>query len=271
MNRRGIPLIVLGFVSIAILFWIFHRFQDPELIVPSVVDTIQRMAYQFYAILLVSFGAISYGLYIFHKEKIKRNDRDLLTIIALTAWSSKSRKVFAITFVCYGVFFSLFSGMLIYMPDADFAEMYNVKSFPHGEIYPCCEDENPGYMPKAIVYLTENTGLLIIPINLVFQVTVSYLVALNAAVALSAFNISKKGRGASTVGAAAGLFIACPTCAGTFLSLFVGTIGGITATIALVELQTILIAISIPVLVITPFIMARKLRDADGSCAVNFT
>ena len=98
--------------------------------------------------------------------------------------------------------------------------------------------------------------------------SVSYLVGLNVAIAVNAFSISKKTRGATTIGAATGLFIACPTCAGSFLSLFVGTASGIALTLALVQLQTLFIAISIPVLFITPIIMAKKLRNPDGSCAI---
>ena len=126
-------------------------------------------------------------------------------------------------------------------------------------------------MPKILVYITEHVGLQILPINLVLQVVVSYLVALNAAIAINAYTISRKGRGVSTIGAAAGLFIACPTCAGTFLSIFVGTASGIALSLALVQLQTFFIAISIPVLLITPYIMAKKLRNADGSCKIQPT
>ena len=121
---------------------------------------------------------------------------------------------------------------------------------------------------KSSVYLTEHIGLQIIPINLVLQVIVSYLVGLNSAIAISAYNISKKGRGMSSIGAATGLFIACPTCAGTFLSIFVGTASGIALSIALSQMQTLFIAISIPVLIATPYVMAKKLQNADGSCKI---
>jgi hypothetical protein len=103
------------------------------------------------------------------------------------------------------------------------------------------------------------------------QVIVSYLVALNASIAINAYRISKKGSGVSTIGAATGLFIACPTCAGTFLSIFIGTASGIALSIALSQLQTLFIAISIPVLIITPYIMAKKLRNTDGSCKIDPT
>ena len=267
-SKSGIKLIILGFVSITILFLIYSRYQDPELITPEAFEPIQRIAYGFYIVLLACFGAITYGLYIFHREKVEQRQKDLFTIIALTTWNKKSRKIFLLTFIGYGIFFSLVSGTLIYQPEVSFSIHYGAV-IPSGFVAPCCGE--PGYMPKIIIYLTEHVGLQIIPINLVLQVIVSYLVGLNTAIAVSAFAISKKGRGFSTVGAATGLFIACPTCAGTFLSVFVGTASGIALTIALVQLQTLFIAVTIPILFITPFIMAKKLRNADGSCKIDPT
>jgi hypothetical protein len=266
--KNGRKLMIIGFVSIAILFLIYSRYQDPELITPAAFDSIQRIAIGFYIILLACFGAITYGLYIFHREKVERKEKDLFTIIALTTWNSKSRKIFLVTFVCYGIFFSLISGTLIYQPEVTFSIHYGA-TIPSGFVAPCCGE--PGYMPKIIVYLTEHIGLQIIPINLVLQVIVSYLVGLNTAIAVSAFTVSRKGRGMSTIGSATGLFIACPTCAGTFLSVFVGTASGIALTIAFTQLQTLFIAIAIPILLITPFVMAKKLRNADGSCKIGPT
>jgi hypothetical protein len=120
------------------------------------------------------------------------------------------------------------------------------------------------------VYLTEHIGLQIIPINFVLQIIVSYLVAINASIAISAYTLSKKGRSMGSVGAVTGLFIACPTCAGTFLSIFIGTASGIGLSILLTQLQTLFIALSIPVLILTPYIMAKKLQNSDGSCKINF-
>ena len=46
---------------------------------------------------------------------------------------------------------------------------------------------------KSSVYLTEHVGLQIIPINLILQIIVSYLVAVNSSIAISAYTLSKKG------------------------------------------------------------------------------
>ena len=156
----------------------------------------------------------------------------------------------------------------MYQPEVNFITHYGA-TIPSGFIAPCCD--GPGYMPKIIVYLTEHVGLQIIPINLVLQVIVSYLVALNTSIAVNAYSISKRGSGMSTIGAATGLFIACPTCAGTFLSIFIGTASGIALSMFLAQMQTLFIAISIPILFVIPFVMARKLRNPDGSCKINST
>jgi len=267
-SNTGKKLIVFGFVIITILFLLYHRYQDPEIITPDALNSIQRIAYGFYITLVAAFGAIAFGMYRYHKEKVESKGSDLSTIIALATWNSKSRKIFVATFIGYGVFFSLISGTLVYQPEVNFAIHYGA-TIPSGFIAPCCD--SPGYMPKIIVYLTEHVGLQIIPINLVLQIVVSYLVGLNASIAINAYTISKKGRGMSSVGAATGLFIACPTCAGTFLSIFIGTASGIAISIALTQLQTLFIAISIPVLIITPYVMAKKLRNVDGSCKIDPT
>lgn len=264
--NKGKKIIILGFVIIGILFLIYSRYQDPELVTPSALESIQRIAFGFYITLIAAFGAIGIGMYRYHKGKVENKGKDLSTIIALVTWNSKSRKIFVTVFIVYGIFFSLISGTLVYQPEVNFAIHYGA-TIPSGFIAPCCD--GPGYMPKIIIYLTEHIGLQVIPINLVLQIIVSYLVGLNASIAISAYRISKKGRGASTIGAAAGLFIACPTCAGTFLSIFIGTASGIALSIALSQMQTLFIAVSIPVLIITPYVMAKKLRNSNGSCKID--
>ncbi len=266
---KGKTLIILGLVTIVAIFVIYGRYQDSELMTPGAIETIQRIAIGFYITLMASFGAIAFGMYRYHKGKVESNGvANLLGIIAITTWNLKSRRIFVTTFVGYGIFFSLISGTLVYQPEVNFITHYGAV-IPSGFIAPCCD--GPGYMPKIIVYLTEHVGLQIIPVNLVLQVIVSYLVGLNASIAVNAYAMSKKGRGMSTIGASTGLFIACPTCAGTFLSVFVGATSGIALSAALAQMQTLLIAISIPILFATPFVMAKKLRHADGSCKTNST
>jgi len=261
-TQKGKSLIILGFVVIAILFLIYARTASLGL-TPEAVLAIERLAGIFYVILIMAFGVITFGLYRYHKQKALENNGGVLSIIAATTFNKKSRRIFLLTFIGYGIFFSLTSGMLVYQPEVVFSYHYGA-IIPSAHLIACCGD--PGYMPKITVYLTEHIGLQIVPINLVLQIIVSYLVGLNTTLAVSAFTFFKKEGGLSSVGATTGLFIACPTCVGAFSSIFVGSAGAIAFTLAITQLQTMFILITIPILLITPFIMAKKLRVRGGNC-----
>jgi len=261
-NNKGKSLIISGFISIAILFLIYARISGLE-VTPDAISTLERIAFVFYVILIMSFIAISFGLYKYHKQKAREDDVGLLSIIAATTFNKRSRKIFLLTFIGYGIFFSLTSGMLVYQPEVEFSYHYNA-IVPSAHITPCCGE--PGYMPKIIVYLTEHVGLQIVPINLVLQIVVSYLVGLNTSLAVSAFTFFKKGSGISSVGATTGLFIACPTCVGAFSSIFIGSASAVAFTVAITQIQTLFILITIPILLATPFILARKLRLQGKNC-----
>ena len=116
--------------------------------------------------------AIGYGIYRYHQRKVIENDHGVLSIIAKTTMDVKSRKIFIVTFIVYGMFFSLTAGLIVYQPDIIFSYHYDA-IVPSAHMNACCGD--PGYMPTIIVYLTEHVGLQIIPINLVLVLTVSYL------------------------------------------------------------------------------------------------
>ena len=265
-KRHKAPvLVILGFVVIIATIILYSKYQDSQYVTPNAVDNFIRMAYAFYLTLILALGSIGIGLYRYHKQKVEEAGDDLFSIIATITWNSKSRRIFVATFITYGIFFSLTSGTLVYQPDIIFSYHYGV-DVPSAQISPCCDV--PGYMPKILVYLTEHVGLQIIPVNLILQIIVSYLVGLNMSIAISAISISKKGRSIGGIGATTGLFIACPTCVGTFLSLFIGTASGIALSLALIQLQTLFIAITIPVLLATPFILAKKLRDSNQKCNV---
>lgn len=261
-SRDGRMLITIGFVSIAILFLLYARLGNAE-ITPSAVSSIERLGIGFYAIMVLALGAIGYGFSQYHKQKAEAGKEDNFSIIAQVTWNKRSRHIFVATSIGYGIFFALTSGILVYQPDVVFSQHYGVV-VPSAEIAPCCGDI--GYVPKILVYVTDHIGFQVIPINLILQITVSYLVGLNTAIAANAFTILKKGVGVGSVAATTGLFIACPTCAGTFLSLFVSTSGAVAFTLAITQLQTIFIAISIPLLVFTPIIMAKKIKSSGWSC-----
>nr|AIF06492.1 hypothetical protein [uncultured marine thaumarchaeote KM3_193_A03] len=257
--------IIIGFVVIGIIFVLYSNVDDFSITKDS-VQAIERLAIGFYVILLMSFGTIGYGIYRYHQRKSMENTNGILTIIAKTTMNSRSRKIFVATFIAYGMFFSLTAGLIVYQPDMIFSHHYDAV-VPSAHMNACCGE--PGYMPTIIVYVTEHVGLQIIPINLVLVVVVSYLVGLNTALAIKAISMTKKSGGLTSVGATTGLFIACPTCVSTFFAIFIGSSSAVTFTVILTQLQTLFIGITIPILLLTPILIAKKMQKKDDGCTLD--
>jgi len=53
--------------------------------------------------------------------------------------------------------------------------------------------------------------------------------------------------------------------------LFISASSVVAFSVVLIQMQTLLIAITIPILFLTPVIMAKKLRNPDGSCKIEPT
>ena len=255
-------LIIIGFAVIGIIFTLYSNIDDFSITDDS-IQAIERLAIGFYIILLLSFGAIGYGIYRYHHKKSAENTNDILTIIAKITLNSKSKKIFVVTFVAYSMFFSLTAGLIVYQPDVTFSHHYDA-IIPSAHMNICCGE--PGYMPTIIVYITEHVGLQIIPINLVLVIIVSYLVGLNTAIAVKAISITKKSGGLTGIGAITGLFVACPTCVSTFFALFIGSTSAVTFTVILTQLQTLFVGITIPILLLTPILIAKKIQKNDDDC-----
>ena len=257
--------VIIGFVVIGIIFTLYSNVNDFS-ITPESTQAVERLAIGFYIVLLMSFGAIGYGIYRYHYRKSAEKNNDILTIIAKITLNSKSRKIFTITFITYGIFFSLTAGLIVYQPDVTFSHDYDA-TVPSAHMNVCCGE--PGYMPTIIVYITEHVGLQIIPINLVLVIIVSYLVGLNTSLAVKAISVTKKSGGLTSIGATTGLFVACPTCVSTFFALFVGSSSAITFTVVLTQLQTLFVGITIPILLLTPIIIAKQMQKKDDDCVFN--
>ena len=254
--------IIIGFVVIGIIFALYSNIDDFSITTDS-IQSIERLAVGFYVVLLMSFGAIGYGIYRYHHRKSVENTNSILTIIAKVTLNSKSRKIFVATFMIYGIFFSLTAGLIVYQPDVTFSHHYDAV-IPSAHMNVCCGE--PGYMPTIIVYLTEHVGLQIIPINMVLVIIVTYLVGLNTALAVKAISITKKSGGLTSIGAITGLFVACPTCVSTFFALFIGSAGAVTFTIILTQLQTLFVGITIPILLLTTILIAKKMQKKNDDC-----
>ena len=141
--------IIIGFAVIGIIFTLYSNIDDFSITDDS-IQAIERLAIGFYIILLMSFGVIGYGIYRYHCRKAVENTNGVLSTIAKTTLNSKSKKIFVVTFMIYGIFFSLTAGLIVYQPDVTFSYHYEA-IIPSAHMNVCCGE--PGYMPTIIVYI----------------------------------------------------------------------------------------------------------------------
>jgi Ca2+/H+ antiporter len=111
--------------------------------------------------------------------------------------------------------------------------------------------------------------ILVIPVNVMLATIVSALVGLNVALSVYAYRLRQSLKTKNSIiggiGATTGLFVGCPTCAGSLFSAFlgIGIAGAGTSAAVLAPFQTLFIAASIPALVIAPFLIARGIRSVS--------
>ena len=231
------------------------------------------LAYLYFLVLIGAVLLSAFGLYKVLKKRISAVKKaeeipyNIGSIIPYIFTEKGVGKIFIIAVILYGMFYSFVTSMIVYMPDVKFSEVYNA-IIPSVIISPCCGP--PGQIPVLVGYLTENIGFLILPLTLLTLVIVSGLVALNVSLTYYAWknrpSISKQNWSAG-LGAAIGLFTGCPTCAGLFLANIVGGAGATTLALSLAPFQFLIIAITIPVLLITPYMVLGNIAKAlGGSC-----
>ena len=264
-------LIIVGSLAMLISFLAYWN-NHSLIITPNAMPALQRLAVMAYVIMLLSFGSIGWGLHRFYRTKIRNAHDSISSIISSVINNRKSKQIFVISAIGYGLFFAFGSGIILYKPELNFTD-YGLP-VPMAEISPCCG--LPGQMPMILAAFTEHWGFQLIPLNLVLWVVVSFLVGLNFTMMAKAFSIAKKSKGLGIFGAATGCFVGCPTCAGTIFFLLTNM--GITATTTAttiflttygLQLQSIFMAISIPALLATPYIMAKAIRkSSQESCSI---
>jgi hypothetical protein len=227
----------------------------------------------------------------------KNNESNPLTLIYHIRSSLKSKKykiLFLVISLVYFTFFAFLSNIFIYFnedgtmfslfPKPSISETHSENLAPHGHSptgikandfkdsidyhYPkynliiCCN--SIGYVPMLIFTLNSNFSILLIPINFLLGVVISILVGfcINFNIYLigqfKALQLSKKNI-FGVLGISSGLFIGCPTCAGSFFFSLAGFSSLITFSFLSVY-QIIFIFTSIPLLILSIIIMAKLLQ-----------
>lgn len=176
--------------------------------------------------------------------------------------------VFGFSAATYGIIFALTSGILVYQPGVIFSSIYGINVPSMIEVV-CCGSF--GQMPQFVIYVTQSLAMLVIPINVILMVTVSWLVGLNTAVTTYAIRNGPRNRAGTQlltgVGSFIGLFAACPTCASLVLLTVVGLTGAESLAISLASLQGIYIGAGIIILVLAPVLASNRV-SRQLACAL---
>src|SRR5919112_761982 len=243
LRNSGFRIVFLGVSSLILAFMIYGRLTSPSGEQPVMITPyLMNLANAIFTIIFVSMLFVGYGIYRIFKaeQRLTTNTNSLIFYITSAFLDNKYWKMMAIFAIVYGIFFGFLSQIFIYRYDVSFSEQGII--IPSVNVIPCCN--LPGYVPMLTAFPTDHFLIMIIPIN--------------------AFNLqkaqnTKKMSFVGSVGAITGLFVGCPTCAGSFFSILLGYGVGTTMAV-LAPLQTLFILISIPSLILAPFLIGRGIR-----------
>jgi hypothetical protein len=264
LRNSGIRIVFLGLFSLILTFIIYGRLTTPSgeqtvMITPYLMN----LANAVFTIIFLSMLFVGYGIYRIFKaeQRLKANTNSLMFYITAAFLDNKYWKVMAIFAIIYGIFFGFLSQIFIYRYDISFSEQGI--TVPSVNVIPCCN--MPGYVPMLTVFPTDHFLIMIIPINIILAVIVSVMVGFNISLTLYAFNLekaqnTKRVSSVGSIGAISGLFVGCPTCAGSLFSMLLGYSVGTTMAV-LASFQTLFILISIPSLILAPFLIGRGIRS----------
>jgi hypothetical protein len=265
LRNSGIRIIFLGLFSLILTFIIYGRLTTPSgeqtvMITPYLMN----LANAVFTIIFISMLFMGYGIYRIFKaeqQRLKTNTNSLISYITAAFLDNKYWKVMAIFAIIYGIFFGFLSQIFIYRYDISFSEQGI--TIPSVNVIPSCN--MPGYVPMLTVFPTDHFLIMIIPINIILAVIVSFMVGFNISLTLYALNLdkaqnTKRVSSVGSVGAISGLFVGCPTCAGSLFSMLLGYSVGTTMAV-LAQFQTLFILISIPSLILAPFLIGRGIRS----------
>lgn len=224
----------------------------------------------FYGAQSISIFLLLLGFFLAYQYLKRRSSScpspSLLAIIGIAISDRRLRRVAIAATALYGLLYAFTSSILVFQPSVNFATAYGVTTATSWSTVPCCGDV--GTLPELILYLSPaHLAVQLVPLSLLLLFIVPPLVGLNLAIAL--FSVRRTvakvtGRWMVACGAVVGLFTACPTCAGFFLAESIGGIGATTLAVALAPYQALFIAVSIPLLIATPFFFAMRVRRAGA-------
>ena len=259
--KKGLRIIIFSVSSLIISYIFYSNFTNPNfndmiMFTPALFNiSVGILIITFISSIAICFGL--WNLYV-SNEPTKKN---LKYFISFPFKEKRYILIMILSGIFYGIIFSFLSQIFVFTDNGS-NSFEDSKFNPSIKIIPCCN--TIGYVPITFVYLTEYFFIFLIPLNIVLVFIVSFLVGFN--ISINTFMIKRlkdnnKLRVIGGIGATCGLFIGCPTCAGSIITAIFGFSAGTTTISILASFQTVFIVISIPALMIAPFILAKTFKN----------
>jgi len=232
---------------------------------PGTVFSVVPVAGVYFVLVVGCIGLVVYDVWRTFRARIDA-EKSKGVVPLSPAWiipyvlsEKKYRRYFVLSSLLYGIFYAVITSMIVYQPAVDFVQAYGA-AIPSIVVAPVFTP--PPFSPVVTVYLANHFGLLLIPLTIALLVATSLLVGLNFALVGFAYSSRAKGLGRGWIGglgAVVGLFTGCPTCAGLFFANFLGGTGAVSFATLLGYYQPAFILLSIPVLLVAPYLTSRSL------------
>ena len=261
LRNKGLRIILFSISSLIFSYIIYSNFTNPyfnDIIMFTPI--LFNLSIGILIITFISSIAICFGLWNLYVSK-GTTKNNLRYYISLPFKERRYTLIMILAGISYGIVFSFLSQIFVFIETNSFEDK---KPIPSIKIVPCCN--MIGYVPMTYIYLAENFFIFLIPINIVLVFIASLLVGFN--ISINIFMIkklketnNKQSKVLGSLGATCGLFIGCPTCAGSIIAAIFGFSAGTTTISLLASFQTIFIVISIPALISAPFLLAKTLKN----------
>jgi len=295
--KNGIFLTLLSILSLFFIFYFYSRNTSTEneiFINPSLYSLAVIVLFAFF--ISISFFLIGIKNAFFSKKYYESNPSKLIYYIQSSLKSRNNKILFILISTVYFILFGFLSNLFIFFNNdgtifslslqqsSNHVDKGNNKTsilhnhknniiendiknlvndyYPKYNLIICCN--SLGYVPMIIFSISNNFSILLIPINFLLGIVISILVGLNLTLniyLLKQINSLKLSRRNffSFLGISSGLFVGCPTCAGSFFYSLAGFSSLITFSYLSIY-QIIFVAISIPLLIMSIIVMAKLMR-----------
>jgi hypothetical protein len=294
--KKGIFLSLFSGLSLLLVFYFYSIHTSPGSII-----FINQSLYVFAEIVLfvffvfIFFIIVGIRMTLFSKKYFEENPSKLIHHIQIPFIFKLYKNIFIITTIIYFVFFGFLSNFfIIFNNDGTVFSLFSSvqqqqqkhdtmnmakhdtmnmakNHYPKYNLIICCN--SIGYVPMLIVVINSNFSFLLIPLNFLLGLIISILVGINITFniyllrQIKSMQLSKRNF-FGFLGMSSGLFVGCPTCAGSFFYSLAGFSSLITFSY-LGLYQILFIAITIPILIISILTMAKiSLKKYLSSCKI---